>query len=112
LQADRCNAGLIAVAIMLAVGVCDGCGEEADSAAHRESLLAGCVTVCGVLAGMWHLLLCVRLAERSPDGPGPRYRAGTLVFSTLGHRGAQRGERGHGGGRGGRGLRLAGGPLV
>ena len=54
---NRCNAGLIAVAIMLAVGVCDGCGEEADSAAHHVALLAGCISMSGVLAGMWHLLL-------------------------------------------------------
>jgi hypothetical protein len=31
--------------------------EEANSAAHRVSLLVGCVSMGGVLAGMWHLLL-------------------------------------------------------
>jgi len=54
---NRCSAGLVAVAIRSAVGVCDGCGEEADSAAHRVSLLVGCISMGGVLAGMWHLLL-------------------------------------------------------
>jgi hypothetical protein len=65
---NRCTADLMAVAIRSAVGVSDGCSAEANSAAQRASLAAGCASASCVLACMWVLLL-VWVTARAPGGP-------------------------------------------
>jgi hypothetical protein len=65
---NRCMAELMAVAIMPAVGVSDGCSADANSASHRAWLAAGRVSR-GVLACMGHLLSVV-VRGRADGGSG------------------------------------------
>src|SRR5580704_2713067 len=67
---SRCTARLIALAIMSAVGVSDGCSVEANTASDRASRAVGCASHRRALSSMSHFSFFMVRGRRDGTGWG------------------------------------------